>query len=271
MRPEDVVNLDDYPIVHRSDLRRAALIQRLKSELDAKQYVSLPNFIRPEAMKKAVADAMAARPRAYHNSSRRNCYLHRTGDPSLPDDHPRNIMMEASTRMLAYDLIPDDCPVKTLYHWEPVRQMVAEIVGSDTLYDNEDPCQPVNLLCYETGDRSAWHFDSVNAFTMTLMLQAPLAGGEFELVPNTRTDDDQNYDYVAKVVTGKCPQDAVPVAREAGSLCIFRGCNSLHRVSPVEGDVMRIMGVFVYETEPGVIGDPQVNATVYGRQELANA
>ena len=40
--------------------------------------------------------------------------------------------------------------------------MVAEIAGSDRLYDNEDPCQPVTLLCYETGDRSAWHFDSVN-------------------------------------------------------------------------------------------------------------
>ena len=43
------------------------------------------------------------------------------------------------------------------------------------------------------------------------------------------------------------------------------GCNSLHRVSSVEGDRMRIMGVFVYENEPGVIGDPEVNATIYGR------
>ena len=271
MRPEDVINLEAYPIVDHANPARTALIQRLKAELDEKQYVSLPDFIRPKAIEKAVADAEAARPHAYHNSSRRNCYLQRTGDPALPDDHPRNIMMDASTRMLAYDRIPEDCPIKTLYHWEPVRQMVAEIVGSEKLYDNEDPCQPANLLCYEKGDRSAWHFDSVNAFTMTLMLQAPEAGGDFEMVPNTRSDDDQNFDYVRKVVTGKCPQDAVSVAREAGSLCIFRGCNSLHRVSPVEGDVIRVMGVFVYETEPGVVGDPEVNATVYGRKELAGA
>ncbi|NMM45629.1 hypothetical protein HH303_14125 [Rhodospirillaceae bacterium KN72] len=265
MRPEEVVNLDAYPILDRSSPKRAELVARLKRELDQNLYVSLPDFIRPAARDRAVADAMAAHPKAFHNKSRRNCYLQRKGDETLPGDHPRNILMDASTRMIAYDLIPGDCPVKTLYHWQPVRDFVAAIVGSETLYDNEDPLQPVNLLCYEPGDRSAWHFDSVNAFTMTLMLQAPEKGGDFQLVPNTRSDSDQNYDYVGAIVRGERPQDAVSVAREAGALCIFRGCNSLHRVSPVEGDRMRIMGVFVYESEPGVTGDPEVNATVYGR------
>lgn len=268
MRPENIVNLDAYPILDRTSPKRAALVARLKRELDENQYVSLPDFILPDAREKAVADAMAALPGAHHNSSRRNCYLYRKGDPALPEVHPSNIMMDASSRMLAYDRFPDDCPVKTLYHWEPVRQMVADIVGSETLFDNEDPCQPVNLLCYETGDRSAWHFDSVNAFTMTLMLQASESGGDFELVPNTRTDDNENLDYLSRVLKGECPQDAVSVARAAGSLCIFRGCNSLHRVSPVEGPTMRIMGVFVYESEPGIVGDPEVNATVYGRAQV---
>jgi hypothetical protein len=35
-------------------------------------------------------------------------------------------------------------------------------------------------------------------------------------------------------------------------------------VSPVVGDRLRIMGVFVYEFAPGVAGDPEVNATIYG-------
>lgn len=265
MRPEDVINLDLYPIHDTANPARADLVQRLKAELDDKQYISLPDFIRPEAREKAVADAMVALPKAHHNSSDRNCYLHRQGDAALPADHPRNILQTASSRMLAYDRFPQESPAKVLYHWAPMRQFVAEVVGTEPLYDNEDPCQPVNLLCYLPGDQSAWHFDSENAFTMTLMLQAAEAGGEFEMVPNTRSDDDQNYDYVSRVLRGKCPEDVVPVAREAGALCIFRGCNSLHRVSPVEGTTTRIMGVFVYEREPGVVGDPEVNATVYGR------
>ena len=171
--------------------------------------------------------------------------------------------------MIAYDQIAETSPLKVLYHWDCTREMVAEIVGSDALYDSADPLQPVNILCYESGDRSAWHFDSSNAFTMTLMLQAPEAGGEFELVPNTRTDADECYDYVHDVLSGTCPQDAVPVAREAGSLCIFRGCNSMHRVTAVEGDRMRMMAVFVYEDRPGVVGDPRVNANIYGPRAAA--
>ncbi|WP_157706374.1 HalD/BesD family halogenase [Roseovarius faecimaris] len=265
MQPEDIINLDAYPIADRNAPERKALIQRLRAELADKQYVSLPDFIRPEARAQAVADAMEALPRAHPNCADRSCYLHRQGDASLPPDHPRNIMLKSSTRMLAYDRFSDESPVKTLYHWAPVREMVTEVVGAQALYDSADPCQPVNLLCYEPGDQSAWHFDSDNAFTMTLMLQAADRGGEFEMVPNTRSDDDQNYDYVAQVVTGARPQDTVAVAREVGSLCIFRGCNSVHRVSPVEGETTRIMAVFVYEDAPGVVGDPKVNETIYGR------
>ncbi len=55
------------------------------------------------------------------------------------------------------------------------------------------------------------------------------------------------------------------VSREVGELTIFRGCNSLHRVSPVAGSRARLMAVFVYETESGIVGDPEVNMTVYGR------
>lgn len=264
MRPEDVINLDTYPIADRGDSRRAAIIQDCRERLERDQYCVLPGFIRPGALDQAVTEAEALRRMAHHNNARRNCYLQRQPDPSLPPEHSRNIFFDASTRMIAYDLIPPTSPVRTLYHWTPTRQMIEEIVGVEELFDNADPYQPANILCYEDGDRSSWHFDSVNAFTVTLMLQAPDSGGAFEIVPNTRSESDPNEDYVRDVLQGNRPQDAVEVAREPGALCIFRGCNSVHRVAPVEGDTMRIMGVFVYETEPGIIGDPEVNETVYG-------
>lgn len=264
MRPEDIIDLDAYPISDADGAARTDLTTRVRNQLAAQQYCSLPGFVRPHALESIVGEARAAHPHAYHNNSRRNCYLQRTGDPALGETHPRNILLDASTRMIAYDLLPEESPLKTLYHWDCMRRMVAEIVGVDALYANEDPYQPANILCYEPGDRSAWHFDSVNAFTMTLMLQAPDSGGDFEIVPNTRSDDDQNYDYVREVLAGKRQQDTVQVARDPGALCIFRGCNSMHRVAPVTGQTMRLMAVFVYETERGIVGDPEVNATVYG-------
>ncbi|MBP5856436.1 2OG-Fe(II) oxygenase [Marivibrio halodurans] len=266
-RPEAVIDLARYPLDRPKDPGLVETVKRLRAKLDRDQYCELPHFITEAARLRAIADANAALPMGHDNSARRNCYLQRAADPDLPADHPRNMMLEASTRMLAADLLPADSPLKTLYYWEPTRRLIAAIVGEETLYVNEDPMQPVNTVCYRDGDRSAWHFDSVNAFTMTLMLQEPESGGDFQIWPNTRADDDQCYDRVARVLKGEADDGIRTVAREAGALCLFRGCNSLHRVSPVRGDRLRVMGVFVYETEPGVIGDPQVNETVYGARE----
>jgi hypothetical protein len=259
----EIINLDRYPIEGDS-AERSTLLARLKSDLDQNQYCDLPDFFRPAALAQVISEANANRPLANDNNSRRNCYFEQTSDPDLPADHPRNIMQQTGNRMLGYGHVPEGSPVRTFYHWPEIRRMVAEIVGAERLYENEDPWQPANILIYEPGDLSAWHFDSTNAFTMTLMMQAADAGGDFELVPNTRSDTDQNYAHVQKVLLGQQDQDIVAVGRDPSALCIFRGCNSMHRVSPVKGNTRRIMGVFVYEDKPGVKGDPVVNATVYG-------
>lgn len=268
LTPEQVINLDAYPLQDPGSEAFARIAAQAKRELDAKQYVVLPDFIRQEARHKAVEQIETVLPAANHNASTRNCYLQRRKDPALPDDHPRNILFPASTWMLAADRLPADNPLKTMYYWQNMIDFIGRIVGTEQLYANDDPMQPVNAVCYKDGDQSAWHFDSVNAFTMTLMLQAPNAGGRFEIIPNTRRDDDECVDRVRQAVQGNS-DDCVEVAREEGALCIFRGCNSLHRVSPVAGNRMRIMGVFVYEKEPGVIGDSEVNETVYGRATTA--
>ena len=96
------------------------------------------------------------------------------------------------------------------------------------------------------------------------MVQAAQSGGEFQMSANARTDTDQNYDHVARILRGERNDTIASVGREPGALCIFRGCNSLHRVSPVKGETMRIMGVFVYEREAGILGDQEVNETIYG-------
>ena len=270
LMPEQVINLDRYPIEDTNSSLFKELVKQLRKELDQNQYVVLPDFIQAAARKQAIEQIERTLHLANHNHSDRNCYLQRELDTSLPENHPRNVFLSASTRMLAADLLPPESPLKTLYYWDNMKKMVAGIVGVDSLYDNEDSLQPVNALCYRDGDRSSWHFDSVNAFTMTLMLQSPEQGGSFEMHPDTRSDDDQNYDQVGKVILGD-KDGIVEVGREEGSLCIFRGCNSLHRVSAVEGDRLRIMGVFVYENEPGITGDPEVNETVYGRKTATPA
>ena len=266
---EDIINIDTYPITDAHSQARRALVERCRTDLEEKLYCVIPNFVTDAALSQMAVEANSLQSSAYHNNSLRNCYLHRQTEPSLPQDHARNLQDRSSTRMLAYDQIPENSPLKTFYHAEAVRYLIAEIVGEGALYDNEDPYQPANYVCYRDGDESSWHFDADNSFTMTLMIQPADVGGEFEMSPNTRTDTDQNYAHVSQVLQGKRDDTVVSVGREPGALCIFRGCNSLHRVTPVRGNTLRIMGVFVYEFSPGVLGDAEVNATIYGPRVAA--
>ncbi len=268
MTEQDIVNLALYPVDDVDNPARTAFIHQAKKSLEQNLYCTLPDLILPAALEAMIVEATSLEANANHNNSLRNCYLHQQADSDLPASHPRNLQDRSSTRMVAYDQIPETSPLKTFYHSDAIRKMVAEIIGVDALFNNEDPYQPANYVCYQHGDESSWHFDGDNAFTMTLMIQAAEIGGNFELSPNTRTDEDENYDEVARVLKGD-GEHVVSVGRSPGALCIFKGCNSLHRVSKVEGDRLRIMGVFVYESAPGVLGDPKVNATIYGPRTLS--
>ncbi len=259
----EIVDLDRYPIADGSTPACRHLVEAIRADLAADQFCVLPDFIHEHVRKNLVQEIEGMQERAYPNRSRRNCYLQRDKEPALPGGHPRNIFFEASYRMIANDLFAESSPLKRLYHWQPMIEFVAQVVGNDKLYVSEDPFQPVNCICYGDGDRSAWHFDSWNEFTMTLMLQSSPGGGEFEIVPNIRTREDPNTDRLCAVLQGDRSR-VVTVPRDHRALVIFRGARSLHRVTPVSGEVKRLMAVFVYEKEPGILGDPKVNATVYG-------
>ena len=265
MKIENLLNLERYPLHHRNNAGRLALVDQCKADLVNQLYCVIPEFVLPEALEIMSGEAGHLQSSiSNHNNSLRNCYLHQQTDSSLSEDHPRNLQDRSSVRMIAYDQVPGISPLKRFYHSDLVRELVAEIVDEGDLFDNEDPYQPANYVCYRDGDESSWHFDADNSFTMTLMIQPADSGGNFQMSPNTRSLSDQNYRHVSDVLCGRRDDTIVSVGREPGALCIFKGCNSLHRVTPVHGDRLRIMGVFVYEFSAGVLGDPEVNSTIYG-------
>jgi hypothetical protein len=260
---DQIIDLNRYPLDQPDSEQYRDLVSDKRGLLDTQQFCSMPGFLCEPIRQKIAADVELQQQNTNRADSLRNVYLERTKTDSLPDDHPKNILSQGSYNMMGAHLLADDSPLKALYYWPAMQQFIADIVGEEKLYPSDDPYQPVNVLCQGDGDRSSWHFDSSNAFTMTLMLQAPEAGGYFEMAPNTRSDDDPNYDGIKKLLLGD-ESNAVRVSRGEGELVIFRGCHSAHRVTPVSGNRLRLMCVMVYETEPGVVGDPVVNETVYG-------
>lgn len=264
-RLTDIVDEGRYPLEHAHWSNELQLtVERCRQQLAEELVCTLPNFLTPAALQTMLAEAMDLLPHAHHNHALRNCYLSQERTPDHADNHPLNVQDRSSVRMIAYDQLGATSMLRCLYESDAFRWLVASIVNRGELFPNNDPYQPANYVCYEAGDESAWHFDSNNAFTITLMIQAGDSGGEFELSPNTRSPTDERYDQVSAVLRGENATAIKQLSRTPGELCLFAGCHSLHRVTPVTGDTQRVMAVFVYEFKPGCIGDPAVNATVYG-------
>jgi len=126
-----------------------------------------------------------------------------------------------------------------------------------------DPLARVNVMQYGAGDALNWHFDR-SEFTTTLLLQAPDQGGAFEYRTDLRTAEDANYDGVARLLQGRDPK-VQSMSLTAGTLNVFRGINTPHRVTPVEGESRRMIAVYSFYDRPGVMFSAEEQRGFYGR------
>ena len=79
-----------------------------------------------------------------------------------------------------------------------------------------------------------------------------------------RSDTDPNYDGVAAVLEGRDPSVMSHVLK-AGTLNVFKGKNTLHKVTTCTGPQSRFIGVFSYYERPGVRFTREDQVGFYGR------
>ena len=98
----------------------------------------------------------------------------------------------------------------------------------------------------------AWHYDT-NDGVVSLLLQTPDEGGDFEYVPYLREENDEHYDAVADVFAG-CSTRVQQPRMKPGSLLLFKGRRSLHRVSAVgRTEKPRLIALMSYDRQPGMV------------------
>jgi hypothetical protein len=224
----------------------------------------IPKFVRPEALDAFVEDARRLAPLAHRSGGLGTVYLG-FPDESYPDDHPRQYLGEYDVGAVAYDLFPPDSPTRQLYEWPELLRFVAAILGLDEIFRYADPLGALNLAVMGDGDQLQWHFDQTD-FVVSLALQDADDGGDFEVAPQIRTSEDERYDDVARVLAGD-HTSVVTLPMTPGTLLVFAGRNSLHRVSPISGSTPRLVGLFGYDTKPGTMSSDLLKAVRYGRTE----
>lgn len=262
LSPARLVDLERYPIVDLHSAATLELTRNCRKQLDQTGACELPAFLTAEATELLVREGDALAGQAYHSAGKATAYLEKP-DPALPPDHPRRAIGTSSVGVVAYDRFPADSPLRRLYEWEPLMEFIGAALGKERLYRYADPMGALNLAVMGKDERLFWHFDQTD-FVSSIALRAAEEGGDFEYVPLIRSAANENYPTVKRLFEGS-NEGVVRVPMTPGTLLLFEGRNSIHRVTPIRGRTTRLVVLLAYDTKPGTRSSKLLQMSRYGR------
>jgi len=255
---DKLLNLSQHPI------HNPTFVTHCQRALDVDGVLLLRNLLTDDAIESIRQDGEQNAHLAYFKESSHNVYL-ADDDSNFTADHPRNRCVSSSKGCITTDQIPQTSALHTLYNSERFKQFLCAVLNETGLYEYDDPLSSINLHYAADGQELGWHFDN-SSFAITLLIQKPEHGGVFEYVKDARNAEanDMNFDLVGKVLDGQSEVNALDI--NPGDLVLFRGRNSMHRVTPTKGSTTRMLAVLAYNTKPGVSLSASARDTFYSRQ-----
>lgn len=258
---EAMINLDRYPILDLSTDAGARFASECRQKYLDTGLCMLPEFILPEALATLAAEANAVTDRAFFCNNTHNAYLTEY-DSGLADDDVARVQEQTYVGSVPYDCIDEGSALRRLYQWDPLKDFIGYVLGKETFHRFADPLGALSINVFVDGGAHGWHFDE-SEFTVTLMLQPPEAGGEFEYLPQIRGLSNE-ADLVAGVLAGN-RDGIVQLPFTAGTLLIFGGRQTIHRVTQVKGEKPRLVPVLCYSEQPGMTNSESVRKLFWGR------
>jgi hypothetical protein len=255
-----LIDLERYPLC--DEVAFAPVVDRCRAQLKESSFASLPGFLRSEVAEAMTGEVLDAIPRAHRREQSFSAYDESTLE-QYPVDHVRRRKHDSRQFVVATDVLRKTGLLRTLYRDETLTRRIAQMLNEPALFPLADPVVGCTSTVLYEGDTHGWHFD-LNDFVVSILLQAPEAGGTFDFAPNIRKDGEENYAAVTAALDGRS-QAVRSIKVEAGTLLLFCGRRALHRVPPVLGKVPRVIALFSYDRKPGVRYGSEVYARVVGR------
>lgn len=258
---DGLVDLDRYPL--HDPAARAAIVAEARAGMEALGSAVLPGFLRPAARAAMAAEATALVAASHRRDRMLTAYSGSEAENWMEADHPVRRTHPYRMRVTATDQLDPAGPTLAIYEWEPLTELVRDILGLKALHRVADPLMRCNFTILGEDDQHGWHFDG-NDFVVSLLLQKPEAGGLFEFAPGIRSDIEPNFDAVRAVMDGR-PGLTRLLDVEAGTLALFRGAHALHRVTPVRGARPRIIALLSFDQRAGREFGAAAQRRVFGR------
>lgn len=253
----NILNLGDNPIYDEQ------FQASCRESLNSAGVLVMQNFLTADSIASICRDGENNSNLVYYTTGQHNVYLSPTDD-DYPADHARNRLVTSSKGCITTDQIPSESLLHSLYNNEAFKHFLCAVLDEEQLHKYADPLSSINLHYAKEGQELGWHFDN-SSFAITLLVQQPEQGGVFEYRKDARDaeQNDMNFELVDQVLDKKEP--VISLSMNPGDLVLFRGRNSMHRVSPTIGNTTRMLVVLAYNTKAGISLSESARQTFYGR------
>ena len=274
---ESIVDLKRYPLDTKSGL--ASVAAEAKRNLDNTGVALFPGFMKRDAVTATAKEInFTLRDKSvFFTHTQHNIFLddHKSGKDLAPgcDSPLHSSFHRTDVGSVAWDEIGKHSPLRTLYNCDGLLDLVS-LSSSSEKHRLADPLGACTVNVFLPKMKHAWHFDESH-LTVTIMLQKPKSGGDFEVIPRIRHLLDAGCEETARavedVLNGR-ETDVLPRHMwefEEGTLAFFRGSESLHRVTLVESgkSLPRLVGVLCFADEPGTVNTVEVRKMFWGREK----
>jgi len=259
---KEIINLEKYPINDTGSLKYKELTNYTKKQLDEDGCCVLPNFIKPDSIRRMKDEVDKNLSKIYFTNDKHNPYFTKE-DETLPKDHPKRIFSFRQSGYLNSNDLESESDLNTFYNLEEMLKFTSDSLEVFPLYKWADPLGKNPYSVMHTDHYFPWHFDG-NEFTLSILVQKAGKGGLFEYVPDLRNKDNENFKDVGKVLKGD-RQKVKSLDLNPGDLQIFKGRFSMHRVTKIEGKISRYIALPCYVKDALRVNKPEHSKQVYGK------
>lgn len=282
------MNFERYPwLADLSSTESTNAIEEAKLSYQQTGAVTFPEFLSSSALESSITDAREKEFSAFTTDDVHTAYLRPINQSTNPKS-VENYEMRTQVASIAFDELPKDSALADVYRNPSLRELVARIVGKKEIFLSDDPLGCCSINVFRPGYHHSFHFDE-SEFSTTLMLQESSQAGTglFQYTTPLRDHpDDLALESVANTIseytnvkskflesieggTAINPKPRTPPLHTLnfvpGTLSIFAGSKSLHRVTKVEGNCSRLVAVLTFASQPGFQNTPEVQKLFWGR------
>ena len=244
------IDLDTYPVDDLDSPAGQRLLTEAQAMMQRDTLITFPGFLRTQAVAELTQELSALEATAHQIDYPCTAYGWMDNSGFEPS-HPRGALFARACRIISTDMLSAEGPSFELYRLAELTEFVRRLLGYETLYRTVCPTLSIQVNVMSEGDLFGWHFDT-NDGVVSFAIRNADEGGSFDFQPLIRDEDDENYEAVGRVMRGDT--QARQLQMTPGTMSLFLGRRSLHRVAPVgKTEKSRISLLYSYDRLPNMV------------------